>query len=72
MKVEINEWTQGIEFTLKPETVEEYAQLLRFGMNANADKPFVYTSFGENPHCYIHLHKRKESVQKTSISPESK
>ena len=72
MKTEINEWTEGFEITLIPETVDEFAQLLRFGKNANSDKPYVFTSFGNKPHCYIHLHKRKESVQKNSISPETK
>lgn len=63
-----DEWLD-IEFT--PETAKETAILLRFARNANSEKPHVYFSFGsekENPYCYIELHKRKRSVQISTIN----
>jgi hypothetical protein len=72
MKTEVNENKYGLNITLEPETVDEFASLLRFAKNSNSDKPQIYLSFQNEPYCDIWLKKRKESVQKNSISPQTK
>jgi hypothetical protein len=62
----------GLNITIEPETVEEFTKLLRFSRNASSEKPHVYLSFQNEPYCNIWLTKRKPSVQKNSINPETK
>ena len=62
----------SIGITLIPETIEEFASLLRFSLNANSEKPNGLLSFYDNPYCDIWLKKRKSSVQKNSINPNTK
>jgi len=69
MKLEVFENKFGLDIQLIPETVEEVSQLVRFALNANAEKPSVYMSFSANPNLSIWLRKRKEKAQKTSIKP---
>ena len=68
MKAEIKENKSGMDITLEPETKEEVAKLLRYSSNAKMEKPYVYMSFNNEPYCYIHLKKVKESVQNNFIS----
>jgi hypothetical protein len=72
MKTEITDSDYGIDFNIIPETVEETSILLRFSMNASSEKPGVFMSFRNEPYCSIWLHKRKPSIQKNSISPQTK
>lgn len=69
MKLEFTENDYGADITLLPETVDEFAKLARLAKNASSQKPSVYLSFRNTPHCYIRIHKRKPSVQINSIEP---
>ena len=75
MKTEFNEWgEENIEIKLIPETIEEFAKLLRYSKNASAEKPRVYFYFSikTTPKLSINLRKYKKSVQRNSITPYNK
>lgn len=69
MKVEISESEWELYINIKPETVEELAQLFRATKNAKAEKPHMVLSFNRSePYCGISIRKIKTTVQKNSIS----
>lgn len=72
MITKLDESKYGLNITLTPESVEDFALLLRFGMNALAEKPTVYVSFENKPYCDIWMKKRNERVQRNSINPNLK
>jgi hypothetical protein len=72
MITKIDESKYGLNLTLEPETIEDFSLLLRFGMNALAEKPNVFVSFDNKPYCNIYLRKRKEIVQLNSINPSTR
>lgn len=72
MKAEIFENEGLFEVTLKPESIEEYSQLLRYGRNASAAKPEVFVSFHNDPYCQIILKKKRYPHSENSIKPDLK
>jgi hypothetical protein len=72
MKVEFCEWKELIYINLVPETLDEAAKLLRFGMNTLSDKPSISVSFSGKINCSIYIKQRKSRTQRNSINPETK
>jgi hypothetical protein len=72
MKTEISDSDYSVDITITPETPEETAILLRLALNANSEKPNVFMSFRNKPYCSVWIKKRKLSVQKCSINPQTK
>lgn len=72
MKTKINDSDYGLNITIEPETIKEFATLLRYARNANSEKPGVYLSFRDSPFCNIWLKKRKPSVQRNAINSDLK
>lgn len=69
MKIEFIENKWGVRIELRPETIDEAGQLLRFVKNAKAEKPSLYLSFSGSPVCRLSMSKIKETVQTNSIAP---
>lgn len=70
MKVNIDESEYGLFLEIKPETLEECNQLLRFARNAKKEPADIYMSiYGSTPDLNISLPKVKKSVQSSSIRP---
>jgi hypothetical protein len=72
MKTEFDDSDYGLNITIQPETVEEFATLLRYAKNANSEKPEVYISFKKRTYLNLWLRKRKPSVQNNNINPKTK
>lgn len=69
MKTTITENNHGVDITLEPETVEDFAQLARFAKNAKKEPASIYLSFNNRPHLSIWMRKIHESKQRNSIKP---
>ena len=72
METKIDDSDYGLNIIIQPETVEEFATLLRYAKNANSEKPDVFVSFRNNPYLNLWLKKRKPSVQNNVVNPNMK
>ncbi len=72
MKIEFQETNYEYGFTLKPETPQEFAQLLRLAKQSKREVPDIYTTFySENPYCSISI-KRLDDNRRISSLGNSK
>lgn len=67
MKIDYQEYEDGVSIELIPDTPEEVAQLFRFVNNAKKVKPDISLSFYKLPTCAIYLKKVARSKQNYSI-----
>jgi hypothetical protein len=72
MQIKLEENEYGLNITLEPVSIEDFALILRFGMNALAEKPDVFVSFANEPYCSIYMKKRNQRIQINSINPNLK
>ena len=72
MITKFHETERGLELQITPETVEENAILLRYGINAKAEKPDVFYGFQKEPYLSVWLKKKAKSAQVFSIAPSRK
>jgi hypothetical protein len=68
MKVEFDEWDQGCQINLIPETVEETAQLLRMSQNTRREPTTVSFRYRKDVYCNIFMRKRNIIAQKFEVN----
>jgi hypothetical protein len=68
MKVEFEDWDQGCDISLIPETVEEAASLMRVAQNTKREPAFIRFYFKKKTYLNIFMRKRATSVQKHEIT----
>jgi len=71
MKTSVYENENGLNLHIEPETVEEFAKLLRFSKNAKAEKPSVTMHFGNQPVCTIWMKKLTPLKQSNWVTPQN-
>ena len=69
MKIEFQETNYEYGFTLRPETPNDFAQLLRIAKQSKREVPNIYTSFyNDNPYCAISMPRIESNKRVTSLT----
>lgn len=72
MKTTINENDHGLDISIEPETVEDFAALAKFAKNAKIEPADIFLSFSSKPHLSIWMKKIHKDKQVNSINPKHK